>query len=164
MSGIRMSGISNATTPCGIIYHVYLYKNLYGKTVNAYRRAKQNHALGNLFCLSFRNPLTGVVTLLGGKRIIDIVENYPNNMWCSAEERIAGLVILYSSFFRSILAGFNRATKHHNNLTLYCLNVTVPSNLFPNYSGNSTFTVRGKELMAIMFSAIGQSGLPSGFN
>lgn len=158
-----MSGISSAQTPCEIIYHVFLYKNLYGQTVNALRKSREALSQGKLYCLSFYNPLSRVVTPLTGTRIVDICDRPSSIVWCNDEERIAGLVILYSPFFRSILGAFDKALQHRSQLTLYCKAITVPPHLFPSYTGPSTFVIRGKEIIALMCAALGRSGIPSNF-
>lgn len=157
-----MSGVSTAQTPCEVIYHVFLYKSLYGQMIGALNRARNHVAEGKLFCISFRNPLSGVVTQLTGSRIIEICDHPSTIVWCSPEERIAGLVLLYSSFFSCVLASYYRAEVHRNKLTLYCKNVTVPKALFPYLPTEyCKFTIRGNQIIALMCAAIGNTGVPS---
>lgn len=160
-----MSGVSNAQTPCEVIYHVFLYKSLYGQMVRALNRARNHVAEGKLFCISFRNPLSGVVTQFTGSRIIRICDDYPNVTWCSAEERIAGLVFIYASFFAGVLKSFYQANTHHGKLTLYCKSFTVPTALFPSLpSEYRQFTIRGNQIIALMYASIGNTGVPTSVN
>lgn len=157
-----MSGVSSAQTPCEVIYHVFLYKSLYGQMVRAINRARNYVAEGKLFCISFRNPLSGVVTQLTGRRIINIYDDYPNITWCTDEERIAGLVIVNASFFAGVLKSFYQAQTHRNNLALYCKSFVVPRALFPAIPPEYyQFTTRGNQIIALMYAALGNSGVPT---
>lgn len=157
-----MSGVSLAQTPCDVIYHVYQYKNKYGEMLRSLNRARNYHAEGKFYCINFLNPLSGVKTLLTGERVIQICDHPTKVVWCSSEERIAGLVLLNASFFRCLLGAFYKAETARNKLQLYCKSVKVPLSLFPALPAEySVFTVRGDQILAIMCSALGFGGVPS---
>jgi hypothetical protein len=156
-----MSGVSAAQTPCEVFYHVFSYKGLYGQMIRALNRARNHVAEGKLFCINFRNPLSGVNTLLTGARIIEICDHPSTIVWCSPDERIAGLVLLYASFFSCVLGSYYKAERHRNQLTLYCKSVKVPKQLFPALPQEfCQFTIRGNQIIALMCAALGQSGVP----
>ena len=159
---IDMSGVSSAQTPCEVIYHVFLYRSLYSSMIRALNRARNHVAQGKLFCISFRNPLSGVVTQLTGARIIEICDHPSTVQWCSDEERMAGLVLLYASFFRGVLGSYYKAETHRNHLTLYCKSFRVPKELFQSLpSQYCQFTIRGNQIIALMCAALGNTGVPS---
>jgi hypothetical protein len=157
-----MSGVSSAQTPCQVYYHVFLYKSLYGKMVDALNQARRHRSESKFFCLHFRNPSTGAVTQLTGKRIIQIYEHFNSIVWCSEEERIAGMVLIYATFFRNVLGSYYQAEQHRNNLSLYCKTVEVPLALFPNLPEDyQKFTIRGNQILALMNASLGNSGVPA---
>lgn len=157
-----MSGVSSATTPCEVVYDVFLNKNTYGSMFRALSLARKFRSEGKYYCTFFTNPRTRAVTLLTGTRIINIYENFNNIVWCSAEEQIAGSVLYYINFFAGIYDAYNKAQTQRKKLNLYCKVVNVPSVLYPNVpSENLQFTIRGNQIIALMNSALGNGGVPS---
>lgn len=129
--------------------------------IRALNRARNYHAQGKFYCITFCNPLSGAKTLLTGDRILQICDSPSTVVWCSDEERIAGLVLLNEAFFRCLLGAFYRAETHRNHLQLYCKNVKVPQALFPALPPEfCQFTIRGNQLIAIMCAALGCAGVP----
>jgi hypothetical protein len=157
-----MSGVSDANTPCGVIYHVYVNKSIYGEMIRSVNRARNYHSEGKYYCITFTNPLTRTSIVLSGERILQIVD-HPNSItWCSDEERIAGLVLINRNFFTCLLGAFYKAETARNQIKLYCKSVSVPLTLFPFLSiEDSNFTAKGKDILAIMYSSLGNGGLPS---
>ncbi len=158
-----MSCISGAQTVCEVIYHVYRNKSLYSSAVKSIRRSRDYHNEGKQYCYSFRNPSTGVITLLTGQRILEIL-GHPNVLqYCNDAERCVGLVLLNARFFAGILEAFNQALQAKDKDLLFCKGVTIPSSLFPNVPSNLLrSSVAGKDFIKIMYLAIGGVPLSQG--
>jgi hypothetical protein len=157
-----MSGVSNASTPCEVIYDVFRNKTQYGTMFQALQRAQDYHAQGKFYCVAFTNPLNGSITYLKGERIIEIC-NYPNRVvWCNAAEQVAGTVLLNANFFGTVIWSYTKALKHHQNLTSFCQTIKVPLSLYPQLPANQqSFTIRGDQIVALMYAAIGGSPIPA---
>ena len=157
-----MSGVSNATTIYGVIYHVFQYKSLYGDMIRAIDKARTSRSQGKCFCITFRNPLTGAQTILSATRIIQIYDNFNSVVWTSAEEQIAGLVLRYESFFRLVLGSYYRAEGARNKLNTYCQTFNVPALLFPSVPADSRqATLKGNQIILLMYASLGNTGIPA---
>lgn len=134
---------------CKVLQNVFRYAENYQKLLNGVDFARKARSNGNNFtCATFIHPCTKKRTTLSGKRILEIVNNPSCVHYCSCNEKVAGLVLLNSNFFRTVWGSYFQALNAKNASTSYCKRFVIPKSLFPNVK-KCTILLTGKQIISI---------------
>ena len=148
------SCLSSLSNPCDIIYHVFCNQHVYGDVVKSIAKARAAREIGGVYCLYFKNPVDGSTIILKGHRVLEIYENPCKICWCSPTEKCAGLSIIHSDFFATVLLSYHEALQARSESRKYCKSFRIPKDLFPNVSTNNCVTLKGEEIIYLMCKAL----------
>ena len=138
--------LSDTSDPYEVIRHIFRNKTMYENVINSIALARNAKLRGGSYCLYFKNPFNNTSITISGERILFIYTKCCVN-WCNDIEKVAGLILLNSEFFRSVLLSYTEALQARSQSKEYCKTFNIPRCLFPNVKSTN---MNGKTILRLM--------------